>query len=127
MPFNLSALAGKLIGMAVVVAIVGGIILAQHVKINSQARMIAELRLSTMLLGNTNKDQAETIDKITADKAEFEKRAAVAEADKRRLETAATTKLQATIKRLTDAATVQDNQPVSPALRSALGSVGAGQ
>jgi hypothetical protein len=121
--FGLSGLVSKLIGLAAVVAVIGGIILAQHLKINAQARTIAELRLSTMLLKNANTDQAETIDKITRDKAAFEKRAAVAEAEKKRLTTAADTRLKATIKRLTDAATVQDNQPASPALRAALGVV----
>jgi hypothetical protein len=120
MMFGLSGLVTKLIGIAAVVVVIGGIILAQHFKINSQARTIAELRLSTMLLKNANTDQAETIDKITRDKAEFEKRAAVAEAEKKRLTMAADTRLKATIKRLTDNATPDDKARVTPAIGAAL-------
>jgi hypothetical protein len=123
MPFNLSALAGKLIGMAAAAAIVGGIILVQHLKINAQARTIAEQRVQVLTLKLANDHFAVTLDQLTRDLSAFEKRAAVAEAEKIRRETAANAKLHATIRRLTDAATPQDNQPVTPALRSALGVV----
>jgi len=123
MPFNLSALAGKLIGVAVLVAVVGGIILAQHMKINTQARVIAEQRVQVLTLKVANDHFSATLDQLTRDLSAFEKRAAVAEADKKRGEATAATKLQVTIKRLTANATPDDNARVSPALRDALGSV----
>ena len=121
--FGLNAFAGKLIGFAVVAAIVGGIILVQHLRINSQARMIAELRLQTVTLQGANKDQKKTIDELTEDAAAFEKRADAAEAARAKAEASANARIKATIKRLTDAATPEDRAPVSPALRSALGSL----
>jgi len=123
MPFNLSALAGKLIGIAVLVAIVGGILLAQHLKINAQARVIAEQRVQVLTLKVANDHFSATLDQLTRDLSEFEKRAAVAEADKKRVEAVAATKLQATIKRLSDNATPDDNARVTPALGDALRSV----
>ena len=123
MPFNLSALAGKLIGIAVIVAVVGGILLAQHLKINAQARVIAEQRVQVLTLKVANDHFSATLDQLTRDLSEFEKRAAVAEADKKRVEAVAATKLQATIKRLSDNATPDDNARVTPALGDALRSV----
>lgn len=123
MPFNLSAIAYKLIGIAVVVAIVGGIILAQHLKINSQARTIAEQRVQVVTLKATNDHQFELIDQLTQDKAAFEKRAAVAEAAKRKAEVTANAKVAAALKRITEHATPQDNAPVFGALRDSLGIV----
>jgi len=123
MPFNLSALAGKLIGVAVLVAVVGGIILAQHMKINTQARVIAEQRVQVLTLKVANDHFSATLDQLTRDLSAFERRAAVAEAEKKRGEATAASKLQATIKRLTANATPDDNARVSPALRDALGSV----
>jgi hypothetical protein len=123
MPFNLSVFAGKLIGIAGLVAIIGGIILAQQLKINAQARTIAEQRVQVLTLKVANDQFSATLDQLTRDLAAFEKRAAGAEAENKRLLSAAAAKLQATMKRLTDAATSQDNQPVTPALRSALGVV----
>ena len=123
MPFNLSALAGKLIGIAVLVAVVGGILLAQHLKINAQARVIAEQRVQVLTLKVANDHFSATLDQLTRDLSAFEKRAAVAEADKKRVEAVAATKLQATIKRLSDNATPDDNARVTPALGDALRSV----
>ena len=75
----LSGLAGKLIGLAAVVAIVGGIILVQYLRINSLRAENAELRVATVTLGKANEDQADLILQLTDDKAAFERRAADAE------------------------------------------------
>ena len=123
MPFNLSALAGKMIGIAVIVAIVGGIILVQHLRINTQARTIAELRLATVTLEKTNGDQADLILQLTDDKAASDKRAAAAEVAHKKAEATAAKRIQVILKRLNDAATEQDRQPAAPAIRSALGSL----
>lgn len=115
------SLIDKVIGIGAVVLVVGGIILAQHTKINSQARTIAELRLDRLLLSNANKDQAEKIDKLTQDQADFAKRATTAEEAVATARATVITKTETIIKRITTDATPSDNQPVTPALRSALG------
>jgi len=120
MPPFLFGIGGRLIGYAAIIVVVGGVILFQHLRINSQARTIAELRVQTLTLKVANDHQAETIDKLTRDKSEFEKRAAVAEAARKKAETSAAARIKAALKRLNDAATEQDRQPVSPALRDAL-------
>lgn len=123
MPFNLSALAGKLIGIAVLVAIVGGILLAQHLKISAQARVIAEQRVQVLTLKVANDHFSATLDQLTRDLSEFEKRAAVAEAKAAEAKASVIAKTETIVRRITAHATPQDNQPVTPALGDALRSV----
>lgn len=123
MPFGLSGLAAKLIGVAVLVASVGGIILVQHIRINTLTARNAEMHARMIELKAANDHQAEIIDVMSRDKDEFEKRAA--DAEKKAAETKATviTTTETIVKRITDHATPSDNQPVTPALRDALLSV----
>ena len=95
----------------------------QEFRIRGFRADIAECRVGTVTLEKTNGDQADLILQLTDDKAASDKRAAVAEAAHKKAEATAAKRIQATLKRLTDAATDQDRQPVSPALRGALGSL----
>ena len=123
MPFGLSGLAGKLIGLAIVAAVIGGIILTQHLRINNLRADLAECRVGTVTLEKTNGDQADLILQLTDDKAVADKRAADAAVAHKKAEATAAKRIQAALKRLNDAATEQDRQPVSPALRGALGAL----
>ena len=118
-----SGLAGKLIGFAVLVAVVGGIILVQHLRINSLRVENAELQVATVTLGKANEDQAALIERLTQDQAAFARRAADAEKARAKTEATAAARVKAALKRLNDAATESDRQPVSPVLRDALGAI----
>lgn len=118
-----SAIIMKLIGLGALVALVGGIILTQHLKINTQARTIAELRLAQMLDRNINKDQKETIDRLTLDHEDAVKRAVTAELTLEKTKAQITSTTEEAVKRITEHATPSDNQLVTPALRDALGSL----
>ena len=116
-----SVITSKIFGTAALVLLL--VVAAQQFELRGYRADLAECRLGTVTLEKTNDDQAELILQLTDEKAAFEKRAAAAEAARKKAETTANARIKAALKRLNDAATEQDRMPVSPALRGALEAV----
>lgn len=114
-----SVITSKIFGAAVLALLL--VVAVQQFQLRGYRADLAECRVATVTLGKANEDQAALIDRLTTDRAAFEKRAADAEKARAKTEATAAARVKAALKRLTDAATDQDRQLTAPAIRSAIG------